>query len=341
MKNGKAADFTYAGGQPATMTYDGATYYYVYNGQGDVIGLTKADGTLVMGYTYGAWGTATGLAMDAELTNILITVNPFTYRGYVYDTGTSLYYLQSRYYDPELGRFINADNYLSTSQGLLGNNSFVYCLNNPLLYSDTHGTEAIRSVPTSEVAEWWLGVGWVLCCIDGALPIIDIVYFTTLTIFCATTLTSSQAKTETKAEVIVMTVTPGDNDQTIYTVYFLYAANDPNKAIIYVGRVKSANFEARMSYHASVGRLPAARIDGLTYEECRYVEQAGMIYFHTIGRGEPYKNQIRGISPTNPARNIYLKAGHDLTGWRIPENWIFPEGYLANMTENELLNLGS
>lgn len=67
MKNGKAADFTYAGGQPATMTYDGATYYYVYNGQGDVIGLTKADGTLVMGYTYGAWGTATGLAAEWKL----------------------------------------------------------------------------------------------------------------------------------------------------------------------------------------------------------------------------------------------------------------------------------
>jgi len=122
---------------------------HVYNGQGDVIGLTKADGTLVMGYTYGAWGTATGLAMDAELTNILITVNPFTYRGYVYDTGTSLYYLQSRYYDPELGRFINADAYASTGQGVLGNNMFAYCLNNPLFFVDHDGL----------IAEW-IPVAW-------------------------------------------------------------------------------------------------------------------------------------------------------------------------------------
>ena len=54
---------------------------------------------------------------EAVLTNILITVNPFTYRGYVYDTGTSLYYLQSRYYDPNMGRFLNADGYTSTGQG--------------------------------------------------------------------------------------------------------------------------------------------------------------------------------------------------------------------------------
>jgi RHS repeat-associated protein len=61
------------------------------------------------------------------------------YRAYVYDHETALYYLQSRYYDPELGRFINADNYPSTGQGLLGNNMFAYCNNNPLVFSDPTG----------------------------------------------------------------------------------------------------------------------------------------------------------------------------------------------------------
>lgn len=61
------------------------------------------------------------------------------YRGYVYDRETELYYLQSRYYNPEWGRFINADNYPSTGQGLLGNNMFAYCGNNPVMREDEGG----------------------------------------------------------------------------------------------------------------------------------------------------------------------------------------------------------
>ena len=65
--------------------------------------------------------------------------NPLRYRGYVYDTETGFYYLQSRYYDPELGRFLNADALVSTGQGLLGNNMFSYCPNNPVCSIDATG----------------------------------------------------------------------------------------------------------------------------------------------------------------------------------------------------------
>ena len=65
--------------------------------------------------------------------------NPLRYRGYVYDPEFGLYYLQSRYYDPELGRFINADVFTSTGQGLTGNNMFAYCNNNPSCCSDPTG----------------------------------------------------------------------------------------------------------------------------------------------------------------------------------------------------------
>ena len=67
-------------------------------------------------------------------------MNPLRYRGYVYDTETRFYYLQSRYYDPEIGRFLNADSYASTGQGILGNNMFAYCQNNPIVYVDPFGT---------------------------------------------------------------------------------------------------------------------------------------------------------------------------------------------------------
>jgi RHS repeat-associated protein len=65
--------------------------------------------------------------------------NPLRYRGYVYDTETGLYYLQSRYYDPEICRFINADGYASTGQGLLGGNAFAYCENEPVKRDDARG----------------------------------------------------------------------------------------------------------------------------------------------------------------------------------------------------------
>ena len=67
------------------------------------------------------------------------TYNPLRYRSYVYDTETGLYYLQSRYYNPTLGRFINADAFASTGQGVIGNNMFAYCLNNPVNQIDLRG----------------------------------------------------------------------------------------------------------------------------------------------------------------------------------------------------------
>ena len=69
-------------------------------------------------------------------------VNPLRYRGYVYDREIKFFYLQSRYYDPELGRFINADAYASTGQGILGNNMFAYCLNDPVILVDNSGNAA-------------------------------------------------------------------------------------------------------------------------------------------------------------------------------------------------------
>jgi len=66
-------------------------------------------------------------------------VNPFRYRGYYYDAETSLYYLQSRYYDAEVGRFINADAYVSTGQGMIGNNMYAYCGNGPVNRIDITG----------------------------------------------------------------------------------------------------------------------------------------------------------------------------------------------------------
>ena len=72
-------------------------------------------------------------------TNIGAMYNPFRYRGYYYDTETGLYYLNSRYYDPDTGRFINADGYLNANGDLIGFNMYAYCSNNPIMYTDPSG----------------------------------------------------------------------------------------------------------------------------------------------------------------------------------------------------------
>ena len=134
------------GNQPFAMIYKhGQTtelYYYVLNAQGDVIALLNANGTLAASYNYGAWGNYSVHGADGKKTTdptFIGHINPLRYRGYYYDRETRLYYLQSRYYDFANCRFINADTYLSTGQGMLGHNMFTYCGNNPVNYCDSSG----------------------------------------------------------------------------------------------------------------------------------------------------------------------------------------------------------
>ena len=113
------------------------TYYYLRNGQGDVIKLIDGSGNTVVEYVYSTWGEQ--IACTGILATTVGINNPFRYRGYVYDVETGWYYLQSRFYNPETCRFISADIYLSTGQGVLGYNTYAYCLNNPANMSDPSG----------------------------------------------------------------------------------------------------------------------------------------------------------------------------------------------------------
>ena len=132
-------NFTYdANGTPLTVTYNGTLYYYITNLQGDVIAIADQTGAVVVTYTYDAWGNV--LSVTGTLANSLGLYNPLRYRGYVYDNETGLYYLQSRYYNPETGRFLSVDNRISDVGGdVLGYNMFAYCMNNPVNMSDHAG----------------------------------------------------------------------------------------------------------------------------------------------------------------------------------------------------------
>ena len=126
-----------ASGAPVVVLWNGTPYYYVTSLQGDVVLILDNTGELVVSYDYDAWGNI--LAIGGSLAPTLGAYNPLRYRGYVYDSETGLYYLQSRYYNPIWGRFLNADALVSTGQGNLGNNMFAYCRNNPVSRKDASG----------------------------------------------------------------------------------------------------------------------------------------------------------------------------------------------------------
>ncbi len=103
--------------------------------QEDVIALVSSSGTKVVEYTYDAWGKQ--LSCTGSKASTVGTVQPFRYRGYIYDFESAVYYLRSRYYNPEWGRFLNIDAYLDFTEILLS--LFVYCVNNPIRYYDPNG----------------------------------------------------------------------------------------------------------------------------------------------------------------------------------------------------------
>jgi len=135
-----------ANGTVTGMYYNNVLYYFRKNLQGDITGIYNATGTLVVEYEYTPYGAifaitdANGNDISTNATHIA-NINPFRYRGYYYDTETGFYYLITRYYDPVVGRFLNADSQLNNSLGILGLNQFSYCLNTPVNMVDYGGNK--------------------------------------------------------------------------------------------------------------------------------------------------------------------------------------------------------
>ena len=137
-----------AEGSPVGFRYRNSTYYsgifdnYIYgkNVQGDIIYIFTRSGDKVAEFTYDAWGKPVTAQYYNSSNNPGVTYSPFRYRGYWYDEETGFYYVSSRYYDPEIGRWINADSVIAGVGGSIqGYNMFAYCFNNPVNMSDSSG----------------------------------------------------------------------------------------------------------------------------------------------------------------------------------------------------------
>ena len=133
-------------GAPIGMAYRDSTYVsgdfdiylFAKNIQGDILYIYNTSGTRVATYTYDAWGKCYVTYQNGGASTAA-RYNPFRYRGYYYDTETGFYYLNSRYYDPAVGRFLNADGYVNANGDLIGFNMFAYCGNNPVMFVDPSG----------------------------------------------------------------------------------------------------------------------------------------------------------------------------------------------------------
>lgn len=148
-RNGNIIQYYYnEAGSVIGLRYNGNDYFFRRTVNGDIIAILNTSGEVVVTYEYDPWGNI--LSTSGSMAATLGADNPFRYRGYYYDTESGLYYLQTRYYDAAIGRFINADGYTSTGQGFLGNNMYAYCLYNPVSYSDPAGNASVRIIIPSE-----------------------------------------------------------------------------------------------------------------------------------------------------------------------------------------------
>ena len=152
--NGKTTEFIYGKNGIVGFVYNNKTYYFRKNIFGDVERIYNDNGTVVGRYSYSAFGECE-IKLD---TDNIASLNPIRYRGYYFDDELGLYYLQSRYYDPEIGRFISADSIEYADPGHVnGLNLYAYCNNNPIMNVDFTGHSWMSF--WKGIGEWFGNIG--------------------------------------------------------------------------------------------------------------------------------------------------------------------------------------
>ena len=311
-----------AEGKPFLLRFNGKTdYFYLYNGLGDVVGLIDSSNKVVVRYQYNSWGKVTSSEDTSGVS--LATLNPFCYRKYVFDPETGLYCLGSRYYDPEVGRFVNADDFETLTyqmDSVQGKNLYQYCFNNPVIYEDVVGkwpklssvfaaVAAVAAVVTVgaicvATAGAAIAVGSVLS--SAAMGVTSTVTETAITVAAAKTAVSAAT-----TAVVAGAVTEYSKLPRNHTVYRLV---DNKDTVQYVGR--TVNPDKRKQEHAKNPARANLQFEiirtGLNRYEARGLEQIMMLHYHTLNTLNAMNNQINGISPKNRKLRRYMYAARGI-----------------------------
>ena len=325
-------DFVYdESGKPFALKYstDGTTfdtYYYVLNLQGDVVKLIHYtpgfEYESVATYEYDAWGNVSSSGRLAE-------INPLRYRGYYYDNETGFYYLQSRYYNPAIHRWINSDSLIGQAENIQGTNLFSYCFNNPVNMTDSTGNWPKLSTIFAVVAVAAVAVAAVAVTVatcGAAAPALAVAGGSiaggisagsvATGAMLAAGASAAAAATTAVAEKAVEKVTKRNNS--------VYALIDDSDTVQYVGRTN--DIERRRKAHGINPARSGLRMEilasGLNLAEARALEQAGMAYYHTINTANKMNNQINGIAPKYWTAFKELAVGVLDYGWNQMTNEI-------------------
>jgi hypothetical protein len=245
-----------------------------------------------------------------------------------------LYYLQSRYYNPEWGRFINADGAVGHIGNIQGHNMFQYCFNNPVMMSDPSGCWpklstilGVAAVVAVCVAVCVATGGIAACAIaavsEGGAAILGggvaaaelVEAASTVAIYAMATAGAAVAGSKA-ADSVERKLQPN------HTVYKLVDSSGKTQ---YVGRTvyPDARAKAHEADPDKAGLTFEPIASGLNYYQARGMEQIGMLEYTTLN----YKNKINGISPNNRNIGVYMAAG------RGPALQ-----YISNQISNEILN---
>ncbi|MCI8444805.1 MAG: hypothetical protein HFG15_00045 [Bacilli bacterium] len=293
-----------------SMNYKNKTYYYQKNIQNDIIGLLDENLELIVQYAYDGWGNLISIK-DRDGNEItdpshVGVINPYRYRSYRYDHETGLYYLQSRYYNSQWGRFINADGIVGANEDILGYNLFAYCSNNPVNRIDTDGTFA--GAITAALGLTITGKMVLNAIVGGAIMSIVGTGAAAIVYDLATNMKPYQWPKKSKDNK--------KNDNKTHAVYVLVKDHNlglNKKNVVYVGRTNSIKRRSQEHNRSLRKGLTMVVIkDNLTFPEARGLEQVTIMTYNTLKKEDKRYNQINGIAEKNPNYNTYIAIGNSL-----------------------------
>ena len=279
------------------LKYNNDIYYYEKNIQNDITGIMDDSFNLLATYEYDSWGNILSIKDTngntiTDSSNIAL-VNPFRYRSYYYDSEIGMYYLNSRYYNQEWGRFINADKMLVGASDLPNYNLYAYTNNNPINKVDEDGNYALPLAIATLV---------------GAVVIFAVLIQTAAKSISASLSKVSLSSTKYSSKKSKESKKDESTEKGSHNVYVL---RDSEQKVQYVGRTN--NVDAPVNRHKNNLARSNLRMEviypDITKEQARVLEQAYIFMCNTLNKENKMNNQINGLSPNYENIELYIGIG--------------------------------